>query len=83
MVKQSLLDIGELANYFLDYDRKVAYFVLVDPQCCETWHVGEFNMTSVVVAIQDESAQLVQLPQKSWAPLMLELRATAYGKTMT
>lgn len=36
-------------------------------------------MSAVVVAIQDESAQLVQLPQKSWAPLTAELRAIAYG----
>lgn len=35
-------------------------------------------MSAVVVAIQDESAQLVQLPQKSWAPLMTELRAITY-----
>lgn len=81
MVKHSLPDIGELATYFLNYDRKVAYFVLVYPQCGETWHVGEFDMSPVVVAIQDESAQLVQLPQKSWAPLMPELRVTACGKS--
>lgn len=49
----SLLDIGELAANLLDYDRKVAYFVLVHPQCGETWHVGEFDMSAVVVAIQD------------------------------
>lgn len=80
MAKQSLLDIGEFAAYLLDYDGKVAYFVLVDPQCGETWYVGEFDMCAVVVAIQDESAQLIQLPQKSWAPLMAELRAIAYEK---
>lgn len=80
MGKWSLLDIGELAAYLVNYDGKVAYFVLVDPQCSETWHVGEFDMSAVVVAIQDESAQLVQLHQKSWAPLMAELRAIAYVK---
>lgn len=56
MAKWSLLDIGELAAYLLDYDGKVAYSVLVDPQHGETWHIREFDMSAVVVAIQDESA---------------------------
>lgn len=72
--RRSLLDIGKLATYLFNYNGKVAYFVLVDPQCSETWHVGKLDMSAVVVAIQDESTQLVQFPQKSWAPLMAELR---------
>lgn len=44
---------------------RVADFVLVDPQDDEAGHVGECIMFAVVVADQDECAELLQTAQKS------------------
>ncbi len=69
------LDIWELAADLLHDDGQVADFVLVDPQGGEAGHVGEFDMCAVVIAVQDECAELLQTSQKSRVPLATQLRA--------
>lgn len=68
------LDVWELAADLLHNNGQVADFVLVDPQGGEAGHVGELNMRAVVIAVQDECAELLQTAQKSWVPLATPLR---------
>lgn len=69
------LDIWELAGDLFHNNGQVADFVLVDPQGGEAGHVGEFDMSVVVVAVQNECAELLQTPQKSRVPSAARLRA--------
>ena len=68
------LDVGEFAAYLLDDDGQVADLVLVDPEGGEVGHVGELDVGAVVVAVQDERAQPLQLPQQSRAPFEVASR---------
>lgn len=63
------LDVGKLAADLLHEDGQVADLVLVDPHGGDAWHVGELDVGRIDVAVQDQSAELLQFTQESWALL--------------
>lgn len=70
--RKSSLDVGELSPDLLHKHRQVVDLVLVDAHCGDAWHVGELDMRRVVVAVQDQSAELLQAAQQSRVPIRTE-----------
>lgn len=66
------LDVGELSPDLLHKNRQVVDLVLVDAHCGDTRHVGKLDMRRVVVAVQDQSAELLQAAQQSRVPIRTE-----------
>lgn len=63
------LYVGELSPDFFHKHRQVVDLVLVDTHGGDAQHVGELDVRRVVVAVQDQSAELLQLIQQSRVPI--------------
>lgn len=66
------LYVGELSSDFFHKHRQIVDLVLVDAHRGDARHVGELDVGCVVVAVQDQSAELLQLTQQSRVPIRTE-----------
>lgn len=75
------LYVWELSSDFFHKDGQIVDLVLVDAHCGDTGHVGELDVRRVVVAVQDQSAEPLQLTQQSRVPIKTEWRRTHWNTT--
>lgn len=59
------LYVWEFLLDFFHKHRQVVDLVLVDANSSNTWHIGELDVTGVIVSIQYKSAELFYLAQQS------------------